>query len=101
MQLVVVLLGIILWVIAATMMPDFYRRERRPNMKAAQIEVGRDYTCKVSGRVVPVRVLEKVEREKSVGSANSLGGQRWRTTTSYRCRNLVTGREIVVRSCQR
>ena len=70
-------------------------------MKAAQIEVGRDYTCKVSGRVVPVRVLEKVEREKSVGSANSLGGQRWRTTTSYRCRNLVTGREIVVRSCQR
>ena len=60
-------------------------------MKAAHIAVGGDYTCKVSGRVVPVRVLEILEQLTLAG----------RSRTTYRCRNLVTSREINVRSCQR
>lgn len=45
-------------------------------MKASEITVGQVYLAKVSGKVVPVRVL-------------------------WRCRNELTGREITVRSCQR
>lgn len=59
-------------------------------MKAKEIQVGQMYTAKVSGKVVPVRVL-------SIDTQDVFGRQR----TSYRCRNSRTGREIIVRSPQK
>lgn len=62
-------------------------------MKQIHVEIGGRYTAKVSGRVVPVRVLRMVEQERYSGRDYS-GNSRYRTTRRYVCRNEVTGREI-------
>ena len=59
-------------------------------MKAAEIQVGQVYAVKVSGRVVPVKVLDMYER---------WAGDRVRNVWS--CRNEVTGRVIEVKSAQK
>lgn len=59
-------------------------------MKANEILIGAMYAAKVSGRVVPVRVLRKIERFI-----------RERSVTHWEVLNTMTGRTIVVRSCQR
>ena len=59
-------------------------------MKSKEIDVGGVYAVKVSGRVVPVIVLCCEERFNGVGMRQA-----------WRCRNRLSGREIVVRSSQR
>lgn len=60
-------------------------------MKAIDIEIGGTYMAKVSGIVVPVKVLRAEER--------SAFGGKWRTI--WVCRNERTGRTIEVKSAQR
>lgn len=60
-------------------------------MKAKEIEVGQEYVAKVSGNLVPVKVLKIVDGYDLAG----------RSRIQYRCRNKRTGREILVRSPQR
>jgi hypothetical protein len=60
-------------------------------MRAREIKIGGVYLAKVSGRVVPVKVLKVTTRY--------LHPNRWRD--QWRCVNTVTGREITVRSPQR
>lgn len=52
-------------------------------MKKKDIQIGHVYTAKVSGRVVPVRIV----------SESPYGG--------WNARSLVTGREVRIRSAQR
>lgn len=59
-------------------------------MKANEIKIGQFYLAKVSGKVVTVKVVRTVER---------FNGDRGRT--HYVCQNMLTGREIEVKSCQR
>lgn len=59
-------------------------------MKANEIKIGQFYLAKVSGRVVTVKVLRTVER---------FNGDKSRT--HWVCRNMLTDREIEVKSCQR
>jgi hypothetical protein len=66
----------------------FQDGQREGSMKASEIEIGGVYTAKVSGKLVPVRVL-------GVCRLSFGGAQAWR------CRNELTNREITVRSCQR
>jgi hypothetical protein len=66
-------------------------------MKKSEIEVGKVYTAKVSGRIVPVEVLaERTGSSHYYGGANSGAAGFTRSTTKFTVRNLVTGREIVV-----
>jgi len=59
-------------------------------MRKSEVRVGHTYLAKVSGRAVPVRIIEKIQR---------------RTPTGYRTGwlgvSLATGREIRIRSAQR
>lgn len=64
-------------------------------MKEVEIEIGGTYLAKVSGNLVPVRVLNT--REISAPTR----GNHWPTRTVWDCRNERTGRTITVRSCQR
>ncbi len=57
-------------------------------MKAHQIQVGKRYAVKVSGKVVPCRVDAIMEQTSWKG----------RSCKTYRCTNTVTGREITVKS---
>lgn len=59
-------------------------------MKANEIKIGQFYLAKVSGKVVTVKVLRTVER---------FSGDRGRT--HWVCKNMLTDREIEVKSCQR
>lgn len=59
-------------------------------MKATEIQVGRTYLAKVSGRVVPVTVTAVHDERRANG-----------TYPKWRCRNELTGREVWVRSSQR
>ena len=61
-------------------------------MKAKQIEEGKRYWCKVSGKVTTVTVTTIYSRWDTL---------RDREVTRYRCRNEKTGRVIEVRSAQR
>ena len=61
-------------------------------MKLSDVEVGGRYTAKVSGRIVPVRVVEIVPVEAS----------RWSSAkTRIEAVNEATGRRITIRSPQR
>ena len=60
-------------------------------MKESEIKVGGRYTAKVSGKLTTVEVLEKID----VWFFNK------GFVTQYRCKNLSTGREIRIKSCQR
>ena len=60
-------------------------------MKAREIEVGGVYLAKVSGKLTRVRV----------DAIHETSDWKGRSTTRYPCTNLITGRCIVVRSCQR
>ena len=60
-------------------------------MKLSEIVVGEVYLCKVSGRIVPV----KVEKLSEILSFKG------RYTTHIICRNTLTGRQVVCRSPQR
>jgi len=60
-------------------------------MKKSEIEIGGTYTAKVSGNIVPVKVIEQRTRYDFSG----------RACIGWRCRNTATGREIVVKSAQR
>lgn len=55
-------------------------------MRASEVEIGRTYAVRVSGDVVPVRIV----REEEVN-----GRRRWRGI------NLRTQREVTIRSPQR
>lgn len=63
-------------------------------MKSADIVVGRRYTAKVSGRLVPVEIeaVYTVERRTRAGV---------RFMTTWQARNTVTGRTIQIKSPQR
>lgn len=60
-------------------------------MKAKDVKVGECYGCKVSGRVVEVRITGTVERF----------GRNPNGRTHYLAVNLETGRKIEIRSPQR
>ena len=57
-------------------------------MKAKEIQIGGTYLAKVSGKVVPVTVTQT--------RTQPLTGR-----DSWLCQNEITGRPIVVKSCQR
>lgn len=59
-------------------------------MKAKDVQVGEVYTAKVSGFLVPVRVLRERESFSSWSAAHC--------RTHYVVSNLVTGRETTFRS---
>lgn len=59
-------------------------------MKQDEIEVGRTYVMKVSGRLVDVTVLEVLPE-----------GRAGRKRRQWVCRNLATGRKVLARSAQR
>lgn len=61
-------------------------------MKAAEIQVGGKYFAKVSGNVVGVQVLRQ-RTQTGYGRTND--------RTVWDCRNMITGREITVKSAQR
>lgn len=56
-------------------------------MRASEIEIGEVYMVKVSGTVRPVQVL---------GTITSSHGR-----TQWQCRNVVTGRSVLVRGAAR
>jgi len=60
-------------------------------MLAKEIQAGKVYTAKVSGKLTRVCVEQIVERF----------GYKGRTQTHYLCTNLATGRTCTVKSCQR
>ena len=57
-------------------------------MRASQVKIGETYIARVSGNLVPIKVLEEVQ-------SFTFSGKR---KTNFRCRNERTGREIVVKS---
>lgn len=67
-------------------------------MKKKEIVVGRRYVAKVGGKITTVRVNEIVEINPVSNASRLLGARRRQTTTSYRCTNLSTGREVAFRS---
>lgn len=69
-------------------------------MKQKDIEVGKVYTAKVSGKVVRVRVDHIGERSTYRRNSYS-GGRTIGTASSYECTNLETGRKLTIRSAQR
>lgn len=58
-------------------------------MKKAEVVVGEVYAAKVSGRVVPVRIEEEVERYSTTAK---------RRKTTWRATNLKTEREVTIKS---
>jgi hypothetical protein len=60
-------------------------------MRGSQITIGGVYLAKVSGKIVPVRVLSKYEHFYRGG----------RSHDAFICENMTTGRKIRVRSVQR
>lgn len=64
-------------------------------MRAKEIEIGGVYLAKVSGNIVPVKVLEKMESYHHRG----VGCGAWRD--NWRCVNVKTGRQLMVKSPQR
>ena len=62
-------------------------------MKGSEIEIGKRYLAKVSGKVVSV-VVRGVRERFSFDGRKSLGSM-------WDCQNTVTGRAVVVRSAQR
>ncbi len=61
-------------------------------MKGSQVIIGRVYIARVSGNLVPIRVLRRFERFPP-GRPNGL--------YAWECRNERTGRAVVVKSAQR
>lgn len=64
-------------------------------MKSSEIIIGGVYMAKVSGRVVPVRVIEKRERWHPRPAPHGTMRDYWV------CRSEMTGRTIEVKSSQR
>ena len=61
-------------------------------MKAKDVTTGSIYNMKVSGKVVPVRVLHTITRYNPVSKRESV---------TYVCVNTITGRECKARSASK
>lgn len=75
----------------------FARNMKETNVKKNEIQVGGIYAAKVSGRIVPVKVLAIREVDKcwrGVGYGRIVHG----TTSHYDVLNTVTGRKTTFRS---
>lgn len=71
-------------------------------MLKAQVKVGETYWAKVSGNLVQVRVEEIVETEQRSYTGRTFGTKvTFKAQTRYRCTNLKTHREIMVKSATR
>lgn len=66
-------------------------------MKKANVELDQVYLARVSGNLVPVRVLEAIDRMGSKRNPYS-GTSTLTERTHWRCENLKTGRIIEIRS---
>ena len=61
------------------------------------VEIGNVYLVRVSGNLVPVKVVEEVERPKSKRNPYS-GEISWGSRTHWLGKNLKTGRSVELRS---
>jgi len=68
-------------------------------MKAHEIKPGQTYLAKVSDRIVPVTVLH--ETSYTIYGSRHMAQGEFSRRGAWRCRNELTGREILVRSAQR
>lgn len=63
-------------------------------MKAADIQIGKVYAVKVSGKIQPVKIIRKIDDGFNHRTGRSVPG-------GWAGRNEQTGREVYVRSAQR
>ena len=66
-------------------------------MKASEVKVGEAYIAKVSGKLVPVKLLAISEVTKWAGRTLA-GDSKYRQAPLYECINLVTRRILSFRS---
>jgi len=70
-------------------------------MKAEDIHENNLYTMKVSGNVVPVKIIT-IHTQEGRSYTGTLGNKtRIRGRTTYRCLNLITNRECTAKSASK
>jgi hypothetical protein len=68
-------------------------------MKSGEIKVGGVYWCKVSGTIVPVKVMNT--HGKGYTRYDAVGRYAGRVSSGFTCQNLKTGRRFQTRSAAR